>query len=137
MTSQWQLFCVLLSSALLIMSSAPAAALEDADPNSPEVQDSAAFALESFNYFNKDPYLYKITTFESVKQMAVGGMRYEMDVLVKRSQCKKGEETGMDSCEFFTSPEDAKVFRCHFVVLNVPWKNQKVLIKSECTPVQK
>nr|XP_015219219.1 PREDICTED: cystatin-S-like isoform X1 [Lepisosteus oculatus] len=122
--------------ALLPALSAPAGALHDADPDSPEVRDSAAFALYSFNYFNKDPYLYKITTFESVKEKDVGGGEYIMDVLLQKTQCRKKEDTDPQSCLLMTNPQDTKALLCHFVVLNAPWKQERVLIESQCHPRQ-
>ncbi|KAG7467313.1 hypothetical protein MATL_G00152060 [Megalops atlanticus] len=116
---------------------APAApvATEDVDPNDPEVQACASFALESFSHFRQDPHLYSITKFYSVKRANIGGGQYDMDVEVTKAQPTTEEQAERDSSHTLTSPE-AQVFRCQFVVLSVPWKNQRVLIQSTCTPVQ-
>ncbi|XP_066563120.1 cystatin-SN [Amia ocellicauda] len=133
MADYWQFLCILLSSALLTVSAAPLEVV-DADPNSEEVYGSTAFALESFNYFSKEPYLYKITKFDTVTMKAIGGGEYTMDVELQLTQCKKGESTGLESCPVMTAPAQAKALQCVFVVLNVPWRHQRVLIKSNCSP---
>ncbi|XP_066563674.1 cystatin-like [Amia ocellicauda] len=135
MADFWQFLCVLLSSALLTVSAAPLEAI-DADPNSLEVRDSAAFALESFNYFSKEPCLYKITKFDTVTMKAIGGGEYTMDVELQLTQCKKGKSADLESCPVVTAPAQAKALQCVFVVLNAPWKQERVLIKSHCSPRQ-
>ncbi|XP_066563718.1 cystatin-like [Amia ocellicauda] len=135
MADYWQFLCILLSSALLTASAIPLEAI-DADPNNQEVRNSAAFALESFNYFSKEPYLYKITKFDTVTMKAIGGGEYTMDVELQLTQCNKGKSADPESCPDITAPAQAKALQCVFVVLNAPWKQERVLIKSYCSPRQ-
>lgn len=48
---------------------APAGQGEDADPEDPEVQACATFAVESFNRFYHDPHVYQITKIKSVRRL--------------------------------------------------------------------
>ncbi|KPP68954.1 hypothetical protein Z043_112323 [Scleropages formosus] len=106
----------------------PAHKTQEVDPSDPEVQACASFALESFNFFSKDPHIYAITKFYSVKRADVGGGQYDMDVEVTKTQWLKDQVSKGSST-------DQEVFRCHFVVLSAPWKKQRALLQSSCTPV--
>ncbi|KAJ8350175.1 hypothetical protein SKAU_G00253050 [Synaphobranchus kaupii] len=107
--------------------------LQDADPSDPEVVACASFALESLS--SQDllhPRRYVITRFYSVQRANISGGQYDMDVEVT-SQPRMEEQPEGSSTQ--TPPSEQEVFRCHFVVLSVPWKNQRVLIHSSSTPV--
>ncbi|XP_028657166.1 uncharacterized protein LOC114651469 isoform X2 [Erpetoichthys calabaricus] len=67
MTSGYISLVFLLTFATLILAG-PLPPPQDADPNSTDVQDSAAFAVESFNYFSKEENLYKIVKIVKVQQ---------------------------------------------------------------------
>ncbi|KAJ8388519.1 hypothetical protein AAFF_G00132330 [Aldrovandia affinis] len=132
MSGPLRLACVLLSFSL-VAAAPPPVSEEDVDPNAPEVQACAAFALESFNYFSQDLHLYAIASFYSVKRENIGGGKYVMEVEVRETLCLKGPLADLSSCHALTSSE-AKVFRCRFIVLSAPWKRQRFLLESSCTP---
>ncbi|KAJ8389735.1 hypothetical protein AAFF_G00114410 [Aldrovandia affinis] len=104
--------------------------VEDADPRDPKVEACASFALQSL--FSEELRRYTITKFHSVKRANIGGGQYDMDVEVRRARTELDEQPDRGSTQ--TLPPEDQVFRCHFVVLSVPWKNQLVLLHSACTP---
>ncbi|KAJ8255544.1 hypothetical protein COCON_G00194080 [Conger conger] len=75
---------------------------------------------------------YSITRFLSVQRANIGGGQYDMEVEVM-SQPQTEEQADGDSTR--TPPSEQQVLRCHFVVLSVPWKDQRVLLHSSCSPV--
>ncbi|XP_035250452.1 cystatin-like [Anguilla anguilla] len=107
--------------------------LEDVDHSDPEVLACASFALESLSHQDPlHPRHYSITRFHSVQRANIGGGQYDMDVEVTSWPKMKEQQDGASPQ---TPPSEQQVSRCHFVVLSVPWKNQRVLIQSSCTPV--
>ncbi|KAL4657004.1 hypothetical protein GN956_G3986 [Arapaima gigas] len=128
MMTSYLLFLLLVTMAASGHLTPPEHTVQDVDPSDPEVQACASFALENFNYFSKDPHIYAITKFYSVKKADIGGGQYDMDVEVRRTQSTKVPMSGD------LTPEH-EVFRCHFVVLSAPWKKQRVLLQSSCTPM--
>ncbi|KAJ8282275.1 hypothetical protein COCON_G00047940 [Conger conger] len=131
MTGILQFLCTLLFSSLVV--ALPPGAVVDVDSNNHEVQACASFALGSFNEFNKDPHLYVITKFFSVKMANIGGGEYNMEVEVRKTKCLKGSKADPSSCNALIDPE-AKPLRCNFVVLSTPWKDMRTLIQSSCAP---
>ncbi|XP_048877957.1 cystatin-like [Brienomyrus brachyistius] len=133
MTSFPVLLCGFLSAVIMATASpAPPVEIQNVDPSDPEVQACVNFALENFNYFSKDPNLYAITKFYSVKRHAIGGGQYHMDVEVRRTNAIKDQVKYEGDISSISEPE---VFRCHFVVLSAPWKKQRVLLQSSCSPL--
>ncbi|XP_023684612.1 cystatin-like isoform X2 [Paramormyrops kingsleyae] len=109
------------------------APLENVSQDDPEVQACLSFALHSFNFFSKELHLYTVTKIHSVKRANIGGGQYHITTEITKSQCKKVLEENKDSCQTQMSPEN-KVLHCEFVVLSAPWKKQRTLIRSSCTP---
>uniref|UniRef100_A0A8C9RNV1 Cystatin domain-containing protein n=1 Tax=Scleropages formosus TaxID=113540 RepID=A0A8C9RNV1_SCLFO len=69
MSSTFRVLWALVSLAAL-SASAPLSpgAVEDANRDDPELEACAAFALRTFNHFNKDPHLYVITKITSARK---------------------------------------------------------------------
>ncbi|XP_061081561.1 cystatin-POGU1-like [Conger conger] len=114
------------------MAAAAAPQPEQADHTDPEVLACAAFALEHLSRQNPLHPRYSITRFLSVQRANIGGGQYDMEVEVM-SQPQTEEQADGDSTR--TPPSEQQVLRCHFVVLSVPWKDQRVLLHSSCSPV--
>ncbi|XP_018584018.1 cystatin-like [Scleropages formosus] len=137
MSSTFRVLWALVSLAAL-SASAPLSpgAVEDANRDDPELEACAAFALRTFNHFNKDPHLYVITKITSARKANVGGGRYDMCVELRKTQCMKQDQVAKDSCQVLLPPDD-EVFRCQFAVLSAPWRNERALIRNSCTPAAK
>ncbi|XP_005992993.1 cystatin [Latimeria chalumnae] len=106
---------------------------QNVNSSSFSLKSSADFAVESFNYFSRDEYLYKITKIVSSKTQIVGGPQYTMIVELGKTKCMKEEASNLESCVLQSSGEAQRVL-CDFVVLTVPWRDEKRLLHSQCKP---
>ncbi|KAG2456755.1 CYTC protein, partial [Polypterus senegalus] len=131
MTSGYISLVFLLAFATLVLAG-PLPPPQDADPNSTDVRDSAAFAVESFNYFSKEENLYKIVKIVKVQEEIVGGAKYMMEVNLGLTRCLKEEDRNVESCPLMA--DQPKMLQCNFVVLTVPWRNERRLLQSSCMP---
>ncbi|KAI7811072.1 cystatin-1-like [Triplophysa rosa] len=115
----------------VVAMAAPAGQGEDVDPEDPEVQACATFAVESFNRFYHDPHVYQITEIKSVRRLNVGGGQYEIDLEVKKTQNLK-ENRSNPKPKDPTNREGPEVMQCYFSVLSSKWRNQRTLLRSSC-----
>ncbi|KAL1022324.1 hypothetical protein UPYG_G00025160 [Umbra pygmaea] len=108
-----------LSTLAFTMASVAPAGL-NVDPTDPEVQACVEFGIESFNFHSQTQKLHTVSKFHSVRKEPIGGGQYVIDVEVIGS----------------SDSTNNQVFRCQFVIVTAPWKNQqRILIKSSCNPV--
>ncbi|XP_012696099.1 cystatin-like [Clupea harengus] len=125
MTQSWRLLCA--AALTLVAMSVAVPEGEIVDPQDPEVQACASFALESLSFRDK-AHQYSIRRVISVSKAPIGGGQYDMDVEVKKIPC--GPE-GVDACT--PGSANGQTLHCKFVVLTAPWKHQRVLLSSSCS----
>ncbi|KAL2087629.1 hypothetical protein ACEWY4_016457 [Coilia grayii] len=125
MTQSLRLLCV--AALILVAMSMAAPVGEIVDPEDPEVQACASFALESLSFRDK-AHQYSITRVVSVTKEPIGGGQYDMDVEVKKIPCNP---EGENSCS--PGSGDGQTLHCKFVVLTAPWKQQRILLRSSCS----
>ncbi|KAJ8004177.1 hypothetical protein DPEC_G00156070 [Dallia pectoralis] len=117
---RYSLDTLLFLSAIALTMSSAIPIEQKVDPGDPEVLACVAFGIESLNFNSSTQKLHTISKFHSVTREEVGGGQYDIDVEVIGS----------------SDSSNNQVFRCHFVIVTAPWKNQqRILIKSTCNPV--
>nr|XP_033792291.1 cystatin-like [Geotrypetes seraphini] len=132
MANLWLCFSVILSSTILLSSAGIPGGPINIDPNTPEVQEAARYALTVYNQKSENANLYKIVKIQSAQSQVVAGVKYTMVVEMGLTQCKKGSTDNAASCSLLNTSGQTLV--CTFVVLEQAWINVRSLLDSSCTP---
>ncbi|KAG2467771.1 cystatin-like [Polypterus senegalus] len=98
--------------------------------SSNEIVNSLNYALESFNFMNKEDYLFKVLSYQSQMIQIMNGIEYIFNAEVGRTQCKKTDNIDIADCTLIELPGQMQVLSCHFVVLN--WQSRSILLQSVC-----
>ncbi|XP_029450344.1 cystatin-like [Rhinatrema bivittatum] len=132
MANLWLCLSVILSFSVLSYSVDMPGAPINIDPDSPEVQKAARFAVNAYSEKSGNGYLYKVVKVVSAQSQVVAGVQFILDVEIGKTQCKIGSTDNVASC-----PIDSEIFVCHFEILEQPWLNVENLLKSSCKPAGK
>ncbi|XP_036402053.1 cystatin-M-like [Megalops cyprinoides] len=124
-------FLLLLLAAAFISRSACADS-EVLSPSSPQVQQVANFAVETYNRMNSYAYAYRVMAIQSVSAQIYppSYMKYTMTVEVGQTICKNQPNVNLKDCSLQSS---GKTMTCRFVVLAVPNSDfSSHLLEDQC-----
>ncbi|KAM4041182.1 cystatin-like [Anomaloglossus baeobatrachus] len=102
------------------------------DPSDPEVVKAATFAVSKFNTLSNYEYTYKLMKIVSAESQIVAGIRYDLDVEIGRTSCKRISTNDNGSCDIIQDVKMSKTLLCMFSVLEVPWENVQSLLSVSC-----
>ncbi|KAG8437835.1 hypothetical protein GDO86_008512 [Hymenochirus boettgeri] len=100
-------------------------------PDELEVKGAAEVAVREFNRVNGLEEMYRnLRIMEATKQI-VSGVKYNLTVVLERTQCKKGQDVMPDTCLHVYTPSLG--MKCYFSILTVPWLNQTKVLHQMCS----
>ncbi|XP_060727796.1 cystatin-like [Tachysurus vachellii] len=120
----------LLTVFLALASADMVGAPEDADINSPEIQNALHFAVAQYNAESDSIYTSQIVKVISVQTQVVAGVKYIFTVEMAKTSCKKTE--AKDNCAMNSDPAIAQPHECTLAVWSQPWINSVQLIENTC-----
>ncbi|KAK2853031.1 hypothetical protein Q7C36_008232 [Tachysurus vachellii] len=120
----------LLTVFLALASADMVGAPEDADINSPEIQNALHFAVAQYNAESDSIYTSQIVKVISVQTQVVAGVKYIFTVEMAKTSCKKTE--AKDNCAMNSDPAIAQPHECMLAVWSQPWINSVQLIENTC-----
>ncbi|XP_029452836.1 cystatin-like [Rhinatrema bivittatum] len=132
MANFWLCLSVILS--FSVLSSSADGAPETIDPNNPDVQKAASFAVNTYNEKSGNEYLFRVIKVLSAESQIVAGVKYILDVEIGKTQCKTGSTDNAASCPFFDTAGQTETFLCHFEILEQAWLNKQTVLESSCKP---
>ncbi|MGH0149041.1 UNVERIFIED_CONTAM: hypothetical protein FKN15_017442 [Acipenser sinensis] len=86
----WQGIGVLVSVAILSVSTGPIVVQKKDNQSSNGVSDALNYALQSYNFMSKEQYLYKSLNFTLQTIQVMNGKEYVIDAEIGRTECLKG-----------------------------------------------
>ncbi|KAK1171391.1 cystatin-like [Acipenser oxyrinchus oxyrinchus] len=127
----WQGIGVLVSVAILSVSTGPIVVQKKDNQSSNGVSDALNYALQSYNFMSKEQYLYKSLNFTLQTIQVMNGKEYVIDAEIGRTECLKGISAQyLSDCTLMQNPGNMQILACHFVVLT--WRDKNILLQSIC-----
>ncbi|KAM4772292.1 cystatin-like isoform 1-T2 [Rhinophrynus dorsalis] len=105
---------------------------KDADPNSPEVQKAASFAVKKYNQMSNDVHVFVSKSIVSAQTQVVAGIKFRLNMEIGRTQCRKNGGDNMENCDLIEDSNQAQTLRCTFEVVERAWENVTTLVKNSC-----
>ncbi|XP_027021709.1 cystatin-like [Tachysurus fulvidraco] len=104
---------------------------ENADINSPEVQNALSFAVAQYNSESDSIYIQKVVKVIKAQVQVVSGVNYIFTVEMANTSCKK--EKPEETCAINSDPDLAKSHECKLTVWSQPWMMDSMkLIENTC-----
>ncbi|NWW81257.1 CYTF protein, partial [Climacteris rufus] len=97
--------------------------------NNPGVLKAARFGVYRYNNSSNDLFLFKESLIKKAMVQIVRGLKYMLEVEIKRTVCEKRDHCGLDRCHFQRKKNLQQMLRCYFEVWITPW------IHKVCVPV--
>ncbi|KAM6473106.1 cystatin-F [Liasis olivaceus] len=94
--------------------------------NDPKVQRAARLGVYKYNNSSNDLFLFKESHINKATMQIVKGVKYRLDVDIRRTVCSKRiPHPNLDRCDFQKNKLLRKIFTCYFEIWFIPWQ-QKV-----------
>ncbi|XP_062984558.1 cystatin-F [Elgaria multicarinata webbii] len=101
--------------------------------NDPGVRKAARFGVYRYNNSSNDIFLFKESHINKATLQVVKGLKYRLDVDIRRTVCSKRMHPDLDRCDFQRNETLRKTFRCYFEVLLMPWLQRIQVPVSLCS----
>ncbi|XP_018429374.1 PREDICTED: cathepsin F-like [Nanorana parkeri] len=124
--------CIVLIAALGLVSCFPPGHWQEVSSEAPEIQTLAEIAVREYNRLSDQDVAYIQLRVTDVRKQLVSGVKYDFNILLGRTMCKKdGEETPGDCRLHAAAP--VKGVKCSFSVLLVQWLNEMKVLHQLCS----
>uniref|UniRef100_A0A8D2JAW9 Cystatin F n=1 Tax=Varanus komodoensis TaxID=61221 RepID=A0A8D2JAW9_VARKO len=100
--------------------------------NDPGVQKAARFGVYRYNNSSNDIFLFKESCINNATIQVVKGLKYRLDVDIRRTVCRKRVQPDLDQCDFQRNKKLRQKFRCYFEVWLIPWLQRIQVPVSLC-----
>ncbi|XP_068116627.1 cathepsin F [Hyperolius riggenbachi] len=125
--------CVLLLAAALGLASGfPPGGWLDLSPDEPEIKKLVELAVRDYNSLSDSDAIYRQLRISDARKQLVAGIKYEFNVFLGRTLCKKGREETVNSCPLHDTAQ-VKGVKCNFSMLRVPWLNETKILHRLCS----
>ncbi|XP_046658469.1 uncharacterized protein LOC124352819 isoform X2 [Homalodisca vitripennis] len=105
--------------------------LSPANPNDPDVQDAARFAVSAVDQRSNSLFSSKLVVVKEAKTQVVAGTNYYLKLQLVETNCRKNAPTN-SACR---PTPDKVVQECDVVVYDRPWDKHRELTSVQCSPV--
>ncbi|KAG8263586.1 hypothetical protein J6590_029064 [Homalodisca vitripennis] len=105
--------------------------LSPANPNDPDVQDAARFAVSAVDQRSNSLFSSKLVVVKEAKTQVVAGTNYYLKLQLVETNCRKNAPTN-SACR---PTPDKVVQECDVVVYDRPWDKHRELTSVKCSPV--
>ncbi|EHB09569.1 Cystatin-F [Heterocephalus glaber] len=103
------------------------------ETNNPRVLKAARYSVERFNNCTNDIFLYKEAHISRAMVQVVNGLKFMLEMQIRRTTCRKTAHPSLDHCDFQTSPALQQTLWCYSVVWVIPWLQWVQVPVLRCT----
>ncbi|XP_043913694.1 cystatin-F [Protopterus annectens] len=98
----------------------------------PQVEAAAKIAIYAFNNQSNDMFLFKVLQIDDAKMQIVKGIKYILDIRIRRTVCRKNKYYDLDKCDFQNDKKLNQIFFCHSEVWTVVWLHFNKVTALHC-----
>ncbi|KAM5138292.1 cathepsin F-like isoform 2-T2 [Mantella aurantiaca] len=124
--------CFLLIAALGLVTGFPRRYWQEVSSEEPEVHKLTEIAVREYNRLSNQDVVYLQLRVTDVKKQLVSGVKYDFNILLGRTLCKKDREETLKKCQLHFAALEKGV-KCNFSVLLVPWLNETKVLHQLCS----
>ncbi|KAM6915818.1 cystatin-F [Xenentodon cancila] len=109
--------------------------LSNISRDNPGLQQVVLTAAYSFNNQSNDAFLFRPSSINRAQRQIVKGIRYNIDLEISRTVCRKRDKNNnLSHCDFQPPGRLHQTFQCHVEVWQIPWTHESKTLEFVCKP---